>query len=675
MSSNPGATFLQDVDVVNARVGAERNSLNTEVVYYVNDLDAAPPEWRVGDVRSLATTSAVTNGSITLRVAVGSRQFVTDYLLSMADVIRAMHERVQLCQHPQTEFALLRESLGVSRINHILRVHGHTILEEQKVAAVHDKIGQRSLERLFPGLTEDSMTQATLSAGQSGIGFKRARDIAAPAHLGGLIAAKPCIQAMIRDAVWAGHLPEHLLETRLTAVIETATSTHLSALDDEDQATAKLYVQKAAQAGDEAWRTDRASQTRPSHPLNTQALPPKMKTAKTWTPKSRLSAPQLQAQLSRLTDRSRLSRLKDTLLSKVDWQQVTRIEDLCHAQVSHKWLYHLDACAGSVLTPHDCFANVQKRLGNSVWVGGGQCRCCGPFLDPQLEHAEICSNAEATRGHHACVHSAVCGMKLADPGITTEPWELTASRSRPADIFTTTVVLGRSAALDVCVASSVDSARGRHCLQSERAVPVCGIPSSQVETRNPNRSLAPEGSCGSRSSPESFSASSVALSQASLTELCTTGDMSPLSTAGLATTTSTTQRLTQPYQTTMTLCPKRGTRVNLCSYQVSHCPVCPPVRVGVLSAMALPRNEQGPQRLRSVPLFENLHFENSFEDNGVSGQQVLDLLASEDDVFQRCLSTALHRSNRGKCAHFLRDLAATLLSATAGFDSQVVVRS
>ena len=52
------------------------------------------------------------------------------------------------------------------------------------------------------------MTQATLSAGQSGIGFKRVRDIAVPAHLGALIAAKPRIQAMIQDAAWAGFLPE-----------------------------------------------------------------------------------------------------------------------------------------------------------------------------------------------------------------------------------------------------------------------------------------------------------------------------------------------------------------------------------------------------------------------------------------------------------------------------------
>ena len=59
---------------------------------------------------------------------------------------------------------------------------------------------------------------------------------------------------MIRDGVWAGLLPEHLLEIRLTVAIETATSTCPSALDEEDKATAKLYVQKAAQAADEAWQ-------------------------------------------------------------------------------------------------------------------------------------------------------------------------------------------------------------------------------------------------------------------------------------------------------------------------------------------------------------------------------------------------------------------------------------
>ena len=78
----------------------------------MNDLDAAPPEWKIGDVRSVAKSSAVIDGRITLGVAVGARQFVTDQLLSKAEVIRAMRERVQLCQDPQTEIALLQESVG-----------------------------------------------------------------------------------------------------------------------------------------------------------------------------------------------------------------------------------------------------------------------------------------------------------------------------------------------------------------------------------------------------------------------------------------------------------------------------------------------------------------------------------------------------------------------------------
>ena len=49
--------------------------------------------------------------------------------------------------------------------------------------------------------------------------------------------------------------------------------------------------------------------------------------------------------------------------------------------------------------------------------------------------------------------------------------------------------------------------------------------------------------------------------------------------------------------------------------------------------MALPRNEQGPQHLRSMPS-DNLHLQNSFEDTGVSGQHVLDLLTLESVVFQ-----------------------------------------
>ena len=146
-------------DNPNANVGAGRTPLNTEVIHYVDELSAAPPAWRSDDVQNTAKVSTVTAGSITLGVAVGPRQFIADRLLAKADVIRAMRERVQLCQDLQTEFALFRESLGVSRIKHILRVHGHTTLQEQRAADNYDE-----LETLFPRFMEDSIVQATLTA-------------------------------------------------------------------------------------------------------------------------------------------------------------------------------------------------------------------------------------------------------------------------------------------------------------------------------------------------------------------------------------------------------------------------------------------------------------------------------------------------------------------------------
>ena len=118
---------LHEFDDADAKVGAERTPQKTEVICYLEDVGAA------------------------LGVAVLLRQFIADQLLAKADVTRAMHERVQVCQDPQIEFALLRESPGVRRISQNLRVNGHTILQENWAAEIYDEVGQGSLERLFPG--------------------------------------------------------------------------------------------------------------------------------------------------------------------------------------------------------------------------------------------------------------------------------------------------------------------------------------------------------------------------------------------------------------------------------------------------------------------------------------------------------------------------------------------
>ena len=82
----------------------------------------------------------------------------------------------------------------------------------------------------------------------------------------------------------------------------------------------KLYVQKAAQAEDEAWQQTMGGLLGPSgtnptvasleHPSSASKEEDSDDMDFLAPRKSRLSGPQLQAQLSRLTDQSRLRRLK-----------------------------------------------------------------------------------------------------------------------------------------------------------------------------------------------------------------------------------------------------------------------------------------------------------------------------------------------------------------------------
>ena len=89
-----------------------------------------------------------------------------------------------------------------------------------------------------------------------------------------------------------------------------------------------------------------ATVTNPTVPEIEQGAPPHRTIVTTSNPhsphteKRRLSAPQLQAQLSLLSDSTRLRRLKHLLHTQGAWQHVTRIEGLCHTHVSLEWLPH-----------------------------------------------------------------------------------------------------------------------------------------------------------------------------------------------------------------------------------------------------------------------------------------------------------------------------------------------
>ena len=94
-------------------------------------------------------------------VAVGPRRCVADQFLAKADVTQCTNVFGSATRKPSSP------SL-VKVWERAFRVDGQTILEEENAARTFDEVELVSLERLFPGFTEDNEKQAKPSAGQSG---------------------------------------------------------------------------------------------------------------------------------------------------------------------------------------------------------------------------------------------------------------------------------------------------------------------------------------------------------------------------------------------------------------------------------------------------------------------------------------------------------------------------
>ena len=65
-------SYLREFDDAKHKFGADRNHQKTEVINYIADLDAAPLESGIDEVKLHATVSTVAAGSTTLGVAVGA---------------------------------------------------------------------------------------------------------------------------------------------------------------------------------------------------------------------------------------------------------------------------------------------------------------------------------------------------------------------------------------------------------------------------------------------------------------------------------------------------------------------------------------------------------------------------------------------------------------------------
>ena len=179
-------------------------------MYYVDapTLEQHSQAWDLDTVRQSAQVRSADEPCLTLGVRTGSLDQIKEQVADKAKVVQAIQEKVAVCADVQTEHVLNRQSLGIGRVNHILRVHGHSLVGEGGNLGIFDQCTREAMDRLFPGLTPEAHEQATLAAVLGGLGWRRASDIAQAANLGALVAATPKVRSMAQAAVQAGLLPE-----------------------------------------------------------------------------------------------------------------------------------------------------------------------------------------------------------------------------------------------------------------------------------------------------------------------------------------------------------------------------------------------------------------------------------------------------------------------------------
>ena len=242
-----------------------------------------------------------------------------------------------------------RESLGVGRVNRILRVHGHSLAEQSGAATNFDAVGRETLERLFPGMTDEGYLQAALGDSQAGLGWKQALDVARPAHLGGLIAAGPRVKAMFKACEVAGLLDAAALEDRLSRRLEAAKISFLANLDEVEKVLAEDFIKRAQDAAEDSWMhaVSRSNQEPEAPSVVREGHEGEEDSSDDLRQRSvRISAPQLQRELSILSDRTKARRLDAELERQGAWHQLERIKGLRHREVSHRWLRNLDTMRG-----------------------------------------------------------------------------------------------------------------------------------------------------------------------------------------------------------------------------------------------------------------------------------------------------------------------------------------
>ena len=323
-------------------------------------------------------------------------------------------------------------SLGISRINLIPRVHLHTFFKKKKPPKPL-KLGRGHTKYSSLGVPRTVQRKRLSASVNQGIGYiKNQWIVARPAHLGALVAAKPRISRHDAKRSCSRTLARTTSLDGCVAAASLPSVAPLTTLRPHSQAVpARMQLKQQTRRGSKQSRDTAAQQSRTQQfqMSNRRAAPHSTRTTTPNPHLLRLSAPQLQAQLFRLSDRLRLQRF-------------------------------------FFLKKKKCLAQVALPLGRSKdWAAGAaqasSAVCVEHFLDVQLVHGEPAAPKPPVRA--PCLRSRRLGRTEArGPGIKMEPRGLTETTIQTSFFFQhRCCVSGRSVAQDVCVASSNAAAAAR----------------------------------------------------------------------------------------------------------------------------------------------------------------------------------------------------------------------
>ena len=489
-------SILRKFDEQAAQVGATRGSgadvkSTVKIVGHPSLLEPYDDTWATAYVKHTCSVLPPNSESEVLGICFGASGSSDNQVESVLGKIKKLHDCLAHVDDPGVEMVLGRQCADVSKLAHLLRSQGPSISRVHLDA--HDSMQRAYVERVVAAeLDTHASVQMTLGVADSGLGFRRATDVAIPAFVASRIESRPYVVRLFAamhangvgisglvenyDATTADALNTFLDGLTLTGRTEAVQLCEAGAASAEAQAQA---IEQATSSDARGPPVERASSAR--------RLVHTAGSEDDEYPDS-FGSRKLQRGLCKIVDAQRSGELTASLTAANRQSALRRVQDLRDPTVNVDWMWKLNRAHGGCVEGEDYAHAIRMRLGASGADSDALCGCCGAaYLGGDGAHCLCCAPAASTKGHNSVRNELLDFARLADATSEIEtPGLISAALGlRPADVLISVAGIGlASSALDVGVAAPDAVHAGRDCAQTMFA--------SKIATYRPHLSAMAE---------------------------------------------------------------------------------------------------------------------------------------------------------------------------------------